>query len=286
MLRIVKLVILVLVWGQAAQAQVTTFSDRAAWNSAVGAAAIQTESLNGVVADTSFRGTAVALLNMAIEEINGPSGNSVANVIDASPFEEDGKRSPNGTTYVLGEVDDSGVLIRIDFASPVTGWGADFVSHDGSLVIDVFDQSNSLIGTTTSVALDTTFYGFHLGAGQTAKRIELKFVGQTNDLFGMDDLSFTGSSSPGPAEQITALGASVDALETAGTIDAGPANSLTRILDAAMGRVNSDPEAAVGMLSAFVRHVMALVRGGVLSSTDGQALVVAAQNAIAALLIA
>jgi hypothetical protein len=130
---------------------------------------------------------------MTIQEINGPSSNSFANFIDASPFEENGKRSPNGTTYVLAEADDSGALIRIDFASPVTGWGADLVSHDGFLVIDVFDQSNSLIGTTTSVAVDTTFYGFHLGASQTAKRIELKFIGLTNDLFGMDNLSFTGS---------------------------------------------------------------------------------------------
>ena len=115
-------------------------------------------------------------------------------------------------------------------------------------------------------------------------RIELTFIGLTNDLFGMDDLSFTGSSSPGPAQQIAALGASVAALESAGTIDAGQANSLTRILDAALRRVDRDPEAAVGMLSAFVQHVMALVRSGALSSTDGQALVVAAQNAIAALL--
>jgi hypothetical protein len=219
---------------------------------------------------------------MTIQEI--PSFNVTSNFIDAPPLEEGGKRSPNGTAYVLGEVDDAGARIRIDFASPVTGWGADFLSHDGSTVIDVFDQANNLIGTTAPVATDATFYGFHLGAGQSAGRIELNFVGITNDLFGMDDLSFAQSSSPGPTAQIAALVATLETLEAAGTISPGRADSLTRLLDAAMDQVEGQPQAAVKMLSAFVYQVMALVRGGSLGIADGQALVAAAQNAIAALL--
>ena len=46
-----------------------------------------------------------------------------------------------------------------------------------------FHQFNKLIGTTAPVAAETTFYGFHLGAGQSGGRIELKFVGMFNDSF-------------------------------------------------------------------------------------------------------
>jgi hypothetical protein len=185
---------------------------------------------------------------------------------------------------VLGEVDDAGARIRIDFATPVTGWGADLVSHDASTVIDIFDESNGLIGTTSAVATEDTFYGFHLGGGQTAARIELNFVGVTNDLFGMDDLSFVQSSAPNPTAQIAAIVESLEVLEEAGTISSGRANALTKSLDGALAKVDSQPEVAVQKLSAFVHKVMALIRSGHLSLADGQALVAAAQNAIAALL--
>lgn len=214
MRRFVELVVVlcVLMWGQLAQAQVTTFSDRTAWNSAVGGL-IQTEDLNGFIADTSFQNAGVALLNMTIEEINGPPSNFPANLIDAPPLEENGKRS-NGTSYVLGEIDSSpGTTIRIDFLNPVSGWGADFISHDADAVIDIFDQSDNLIGTTTSVSADTTFYGFHLDAGESAGRIELRFGGVFNDLFGMDDLSFVQSASAPPCTLDLTLTLNANTLE-------------------------------------------------------------------------
>ena len=246
MRRIVGLAIVlgVLACGQMAQAQVTTYSDRTVWNSAASAAP-QTEDLNGFVTDTSFQGAVVPLLNMTIQEIDGPTGNGdFYNRIDVFPFQEDGKRSVNGTTYVLGEVDfTTGTFIRIDFSEPVSGWGADFISHDPNAVIDIYDQSNSLIGTTASVAVDTTFYGFLLDAGESAGRIEIRMATIFNDLFGMDDLSFVeGLAADDPTTMTTNL---IVAANAPTTLNAGQAGSLTAKLNAVLALIPNGQAAAV-----------------------------------------
>ena len=121
MKRIVGLAAVILTCGQVAQAQVTTYSDRVAWNSAAGGL-VQMEDFNSFVTDTSFQGAVVLLLNMAITHLNGIN-DPTKNFIDVFPFAENGKRSFDNTPYVLGEVNDSGAIIRIDFTSPITGWG-------------------------------------------------------------------------------------------------------------------------------------------------------------------
>lgn len=280
MKRIVGLAALVLACGQVAQAQVTTYSDRGAWNSAAGGF-VQTENFNSFVTDTNFQGDVVPLLNMTITHLNGIN-DPTKNFIDVFPFAEDGKRSIDNTPYVLGEVDDSGAMIRIDFTSPITGWGADFASHDASAVIDVFDEFNNWIGTTAQVAAEKTFYGFHLGPGQSAGRIELKFVGIFNDLFGMDNLSFFDSSAPpDPVTLAANLVASVNAITT---LNEGHAMSLTRQLRAVLELISKGrTRPATRILNAFVLEVQALVGNGSLTSGVGQALIADAA-VIAALL--
>lgn len=278
MQRIFVLAMVVLACGQVVQAQVTTYSDRAAWNSAAGGVTL-TEDLNSFVTDTSFQGALVPLLNMAITEDNGPPFNTPVNFVDVFPFEEDGKRSIDGTAYVLGEVVENGTTIRINFTSPVTGWGADFVSHDGATVIDAFDQFGNLIGTTAQVGAENTFYGFLLGPGQSAARIELRFAGITNDLFGMDNLSFVDSSAPpSPVTLTESLAVSVTALTT---LNEGRRASLTRKLDAVLALISNGGTpgvgrgsvAAVNILNAFVLEVQALIGNGSLPSGVGQALI-------------
>lgn len=288
MLRIIGLAVVVLACGQAAQAQVTTYSDRAAWNAAAGAVTL-TENFNSFVTDTTFQGAVVPLLNMTITEANGSPFNNPVNFVDVFPFEEDGKRSIDGTAYVLGEVVENGTTIRISFTSPVTGWGADFVSHDGATVIDVFDQFDNLIGTTAQVGAETTFYGFLLGPGQSAARIELRFASITNDLFGMDNLSFVDASAPPDPVSLTEdLAVSVTAMTT---LNEGHRASLTRKLDAVLALISNGATpgagrqtlAAVKILNAFVLEVQALMGNGSLTAGAGQALIAEAA-VIAALL--
>jgi hypothetical protein len=272
---------------QVAEAQVTTYSNRAAWGASASGSA-QTESFNGFAADTTFKGAVVQLLNMTMTEVNG-TGPSDVNFIDVFPFEEDGKRAIDGTPYALADVQALGTRIRIEFTSPVTGWGADLVSHDPMTLIDVFDQFGNLIGTTASVGDQNTFYGFHLGAGLTASRIELTFGGATNDRFGMDNLSFAGSAAPpNPVTLTTSLVASVIAVPTLNT---GQAKSLTGKLRGVLELISSgqDPGqgagnlAAVRILNAFILEVQALMSAGALSSSVGQALIADAAGIVALL---
>lgn len=276
MRRIVGLAVVALACARIAEAQGTTYSDRAAWSAAAGGATIQTETLNAFGADTTLQNAVVPLLNMGITLINGPSPADV-NLIDVHPLIEEGKRAIDGTPYVLGLISDQGMSIQIQFTSPVTGWGADFVSHDGFSVIRVFDQFDNLIGTTSSVNVEDTFYGFHLEAGLRAGRILLTFTGVTNDRFGMDNLSFVGAAELNPVTLTTALTASVNALTT---LDTGQAQSLIGKLNGVLALVSGQGpgqggrnRAAVSILNTFVLEVQRLVSSGFLSAGVGQALI-------------
>ena len=282
MTRIVLLAVVALAYGQVAHAQVTTYADRAAWTAAAGEF-VQTEDLNAFVTDTSFQSAVVSLLNMAITQLNGPPANGdFPNFVDVFPFAEEGRRSIDNTTFIVGEVDDSGTRISIQFTEPVTGWGADLGSHDGDTVIDVYDPFGNLLGTTAGVEGDATFYGFHLAGGQTAGRIEFKFVGIFNDLFGMDNLSFVAASgTPDPVALTTSLIAAVAGLTT---INGGEATSLRQKLNTVVALASrGQTRAAVNMLNAFVLQIHALVSSGSLSPSAGQALIADAA-VIAALL--
>ena len=115
-----------------------------------------------------------------------------------------------------------------------------------------------------------------------------------------------------PSAQIEALVEDVNALESGGALTSGQANSLTAQLDAALAlapnnqvqavgsslapnnqiqatdntvrRLEGRTKAATNILRAFVRHVAGFVRVGVLSVTEGQPLIGAAQSIIADLL--
>ena len=89
MRRIVGLAVVALACARIAEAQGTTYSDRAAWSAAAGGATIQTETLNAFGADTTLQNAVVPLLNMGITLINGPSPADV-NLIDVHPWIEEG----------------------------------------------------------------------------------------------------------------------------------------------------------------------------------------------------
>jgi hypothetical protein len=266
----------ILAWAQVVEAQVTTYSDRSAWIAAA-SGSVQTEDFNSFAADTTFKTAVIPLLNMTITQLEGDASNP-ANFIDVFPHEEEGKRSIDGTTYVLADVRDDGTRIRIQFTEPVTGWGADFVSHDGLTVIDLFDQFGNPFGTTANVAAEDTFYGFHLGPGQSAAEIQLTFTGVTNDRFGMDNFSFAGSAAPpNPVSLTTSLVTSVNAIPA---LNPGQAGSLVAKLDTVLaflsgqrpGQGAGNPP-AVRMLNSFVLQVQALMSSGSLSASVGQALI-------------
>lgn len=86
---------------------------------------------------------------------------------------------------------------------------------------------------------------------------------------------------PTPAEQIAALRDVINRLATAGSLNKGQANALLAKLDAISRQLNSgNKKAAANLLHAFINEVRALANAGIVSASDGQKLIDAAQNVI------
>jgi hypothetical protein len=161
--------------------------------------------------------------------------------------------------------------IFLDSDDPITGddlvWYAPGTFQDGETV--------TFSGTAT-IALDINLF---LAAGDTFRSISSD-AGPSNNPADFT-MNFTAASETDPSVQIDAIGDAVEALETDGTISSGLATSLSAKLDAARDRVDDQPQAAVGMLRAFIQQVTALVETGRLNLAYGENLTTAAQNVIA-----
>lgn len=201
----------------AADAQVTLYYDRAAWEAATLQAA--TEDLEGFVADVDFRpeGTTVQL---AVGEI-GQIGLDEAfrNFVDVPPLVF---TDHNGTAYVSGFVNfppvgdgpapaaaapnagdvapprpegagTGGTDVRLQFAAPVHAFGADFFDCGSAevLVVDLLDAGDNPIATLDCEGFQP-FMGFvSQGSGVSALLFRSKYsiVGGTGEGFGMDDIA-------------------------------------------------------------------------------------------------
>jgi hypothetical protein len=84
-------------------------------------------------------------------------------------------------------------------------------------------------------------------------------------------------------DQIDGVLDMIEELEIDGTLTGGLANALSVKLEAALNQADHQPHAAIGQLGAFVRQVEALMRKSTLTAAEGQALIDAAQDIIAAL---
>ena len=83
-------------------------------------------------------------------------------------------------------------------------------------------------------------------------------------------------------QQINLLGANVQSLVSAGSLDKGQANALTASLNAATAKLSQgNTTAAVNTLNAFINKVQALIQSKNLSAANGQKLIDAAKAAIA-----
>lgn len=82
------------------------------------------------------------------------------------------------------------------------------------------------------------------------------------------------------ADKIDQLAADVQALADSGAINGGQSNALiTKLQNAATQLAQADTQQAINMLNAFINQVTSLIDTGVLTPTEGQPLIDAA-NAI------
>jgi hypothetical protein len=109
------------------------------------------------------------------------------------------------------------------------------------------------------------------------------FLGSNGvELVRAEVTSFTVETSD-PVTQIGFIMEAIEILESVGTLDDGVSKALLGKLDAAAKQAEKQPQAAVGVLSAFIQQVSTLVAHGDLSEAEGQSLIAAAEQVIAAL---
>lgn len=204
----------IFVWGMfpvAVGAAVVTYDSRSAWESAVGPVT-GTEAFSSFEFDKGFISPdAVIVENMTLQT-SAPTTSGVPpesqNKVDVSPFEGPGY-SVNGTTFAFVNIELGENEFRIDFATPVVAWGADFNSlanDDRVTRISIHDEANLLLDAIEPASLPGSytvrFWGFALTEGAAAS-MRFTYVGPSGvvgprDTFGIDDIAFV-TDVPEPA---------------------------------------------------------------------------------------
>jgi len=159
----------------------TTFSDRAAWESAL-SGDFSEENFNSVTEDTTFNG-----VNLDIGEftLNGIGNRQTIDVpaFDVPSF------SVDGTPMILGQTDSiSSFVVKFDF--PITAFGADFDDITSRGATQLSADSN-VVGT---IPLNTQFFGFI--ADESFISVVFGSSNDDFDGFGLDNLVYVPSNEP------------------------------------------------------------------------------------------
>ena len=176
----------------AGAATITSFTDRATFNTAVGIP-LTLETFNSFGVETSFNITPLDVGDFTLS-ILGTTPFNNKNFIDIPPpqisqFDVDGSTIANVTTTDTNS-------FEISFDSAITAFGADFASfNDGSVRSEII-----LAGETISPSvvgnLDVRFIGFISDTPFLTVRFDS--VGGVRDGYGLDNVSFGSSVSPVP----------------------------------------------------------------------------------------
>ena len=191
----------------AASAVELTFTNRGAWNTAVGGAPDFVEDFSGSSGTISFDpGSPHDAGPFTLEHTGTDAANSNLNdVLDANPGGF-GDFNVNGSRYAAMFIDsddsdflrppNSDITVDLVLDTPAAAWGADFsLANDdaqGDVHIELYDPVNTLINTLDLNHLsEPGFFGFTTDHPTGVKRIV--FISSTDagggNEFGMDDVS-------------------------------------------------------------------------------------------------
>jgi hypothetical protein len=184
---------LIILQSRVGVAAFSPFNNRMAWELAAGP----------ITASEDFNSHAVDMLNVpAPVVLNGMIVTSAAGTdfnfaIDVPPYFSP-LQGIDGTPKANGRAADFAPLSlnetwRIDFPIPVTAWGADFKGAgdppNGNLMIEVFDETNALLGTLQAdAAPDVEFLGFQLSLGERSGHLIFRAPGGV-DGFDIDNIA-------------------------------------------------------------------------------------------------
>jgi hypothetical protein len=198
---------LVMLHPRVGTAAFSPFTDRTVWETAVGPATA-TEDFNSHAADMLNVPAPVVLNGMIVTSAAGTDFNFA---IDVPPYFSP-LQGIDGTPKANGRAADFAPLSlnetwRIDFPISVTAWGADFKGAgdppNGNLMIEVFDESNALLGTLQADASpDVEFLGFQLSTGERSGHVIFRAPGGV-DGFDIDNLAMV--QVPEPSTIVLAL---------------------------------------------------------------------------------
>ena len=171
-----------------ANAILTTFTDRASWEAAVGNN-FSIETFDSVTTDQRFDTTKV-VGDLTLEGDDG-SGNEL--VIDAQPLQTT-SFDINGSTQVQGRTDSAGTndFFTIDFASPMLAFGATFDDVSDVGISEMIMSSSGVESNRVDIPDNgngQSFFGFV--ADEEFTTIQFDPSSSGGDNFGMDDVVYS-----------------------------------------------------------------------------------------------
>ncbi len=172
----------------ASAANFTVFTDRTAFEAAVGAG-LTTETFNSAGSDISFSGSSTTFgqLTLSADDTAFPGNNK----IDVTPIP--GEVDVNGSTAV-NFFTRANQNASVAFDAPILAFGADFFNFND----DFLRTQVSILGDLLSpqATTDNTLSFFGVISDQAFSSV--LFAGLDNDVFGMDNVSFSSSVSVVP----------------------------------------------------------------------------------------
>ncbi len=196
-----------------AQAQVSVFTSRPAWEAATaGSPGVFFEDFEGFAVDTPFR---TATVDVGPFTLRQAGSGALRNFIDVPAFEFPDN---NGTKHASLFTNSGGTTVDMTFAAPLLGWGADFFgTATGELLdLDLVLETGEVLAAVP-VSLDTGFFGFVTSPAHTIGRVAFRsrtdIPGPIGEGFGLDNVA--GALIPEPGS-LTLLGAGALALVSYG----------------------------------------------------------------------
>lgn len=177
-----------------ALAQITTFSDRTAWEAAAGDICA-TEDLESFTEDTEFRTAPLQLNGFTIAaEGAGVSSATFYNIVDFPPYNtlDLPLSSHDGSSYILGLTDNGLIELNITFDQPAYGFFAEFYATadtSGEMLGLVYDAGGTMIGSYNFTMSNET-YGINSSVPFTSIKLRSQLNNQLGgEGFGIDNIS-------------------------------------------------------------------------------------------------
>ena len=175
----------------AANAAVSSYTDLASFSTAAGT--LNIETFNSFQSEPSFQTTAVSLGGGAFQVLG--FGNQLdRNYIDLPPAQF-AAFNVDGTTIMNSFVTTTAGF-EFTFAAPITAFGFDFGAMQNNSLRTVITVAGTALTPSQQAGDQIGFYGFVSDTAFTT----IRFTGNDNDGFGIDNIRWASAATPGVPE--------------------------------------------------------------------------------------